>query len=318
MNPFFIAAMAAAAIACSAEKGRPELSERPAAPNLAPAELPQQPMVLGLGTHALEPHPRAVMRDLGVRHVRFTLYTHLWNADAAYRAKVKQQVADAATEGFRVLLTVHPWTEADGGPRAFASWIAAAARDLRGAEVWQIGNEVAFDGDGARHAAYQDVAYAAIKRVNPSAKVISMAIAGRPTDLLEGEWQAAFLAARPRMDALALHTYAYPLTGAVESTVASARTALARHDLDVPIWITEFGMSRDMIPVGLRRNWEAVQREQWQHATRAAEEAGVARVYGYQLQTDESGRSGPVETHGLVRSDWTLRPVALWLKSRNR
>lgn len=295
----------------------PEEAPTPAPPGLV-EQTDGTTVVVGLGTHSLEDSALDTLEDLGVKHVRHTLYAALWRDNPIYREHFPKRVRAASARGLEVLLVVHQVP--DGwGPTEFGAFLAERAEEMPEVAVWQIGNEIpfggeiAFDGDGADQARWQSAAYHAIKTENPDASVISIALTETP-NRLPNRYVETFLAANPPMDAVAVHAYGWPLADMVirPMAVALRKSLWAR---DVPIWVTEFGTSRALIPVSWEaydttEEWEAEQRHEWETAVTAFQESGYARVYGYQMQTGE-----PQETHGIVRPDGTYRPAAEWLRS---
>lgn len=280
---------------------------RPSKPQPQPRNPPPPPV--GLGTHSLEEPDLAQLRQLGVTRLRYTLYWHLWDGDEAYQVHTLERIRVACDMGFKLLVVVHG-TPHDLGPEdaciQYPALMGSLAAVFPKVEAWQLLNEQPlYPGqNGARWAAVHHQAYQAIKNHAPQAKVVSL---GFSMEQLQEPFGRAFLAALPGMDALGLHVYGFRTAARMRESLAIATTKAGK-----PVWVTEYGLSRDMLPVHLRDRWEDHQKAELSEATLAA--TAAQRVYIYQYMTDEVGTHGTVEHHGIVRPGYTHRPAALWLR----
>lgn len=264
---------------------------------------PGRPLV-GVGTHSLLDPDLAELQRLGVTRLRHTLYWHLWDSDPAYKDWTARRIEAACDRGFELLIVV------DGTPprgrtteaaaRAYLDLMRVLARRFPCVEAWQIQNEKPLHGDGGQAAAFHDAAYGIIKAANPRARVISVSM--DPTS----RWGQAWLRRRPRSDAIAIHVYGWPTAGFMRRQVSAA----LGHGY--PVWVTEYGTGRNIIPPELHHRWEEIQRDELRAATAAA--AGAQRAYIYQYQTDEAARYSAGEWHGIVRPNRRWRPAATWLR----
>ncbi len=242
--------------------------------------------IVGLNSHGLEVPHLAALTDLGVRHVRWTIYEHLWTGDRAYREWNTARLQDAIGRGFQVLVIVQGRNTAE------------LARLFPGVEAWQPMNEI--DGPGNRERGGEYGRHLLeIRERAPRARLVSAGIA--PESATEFWGGMRDVGAVP--DAYAVHIYGIPLADHVGRT----RAAVLGAATGVPVWSTEFGLD-------LQFTDEAGQRGQWQGFIGAS--AGVFdRVYGYALFTDEDGRHGRVEKHGILRADGSARATYHWLRS---
>lgn len=275
------------------------------------------PPVVGLNSHMLTPSAIARLRDLGIVHVRHTLYWPLWERPG-YADAFATSVARAHAAGLRLLLVVHNWA---GGRvfssgvsrrimRELAAFVAARAGELPQVEAWQLWNEqdvwvqapfgastgVPMVQRGRLYAEQLEIAYPLIKRANPGALVVSGGIAaGADSGFLAGMMESG-----PPVDAVAVHAYGgYP---ALREKVLAARAIVGAR---APIWATEAGENTDD---------DSRQLEAWRQIIDGnAAEGLAARVYPYVLEAGETERG-----HGLLRKDATVRPAYRWLRSRTR
>jgi hypothetical protein len=284
-----------------------------------PHRLVRRP-ITGINSHLLTPESVALLRRLGVVHIRHTLYWPLWNNPgfpAAYAANLER----AHRAGLRLTLVVHNW---DGGAvfgsgvsrrmmSEFASFVAARVRDFPQVEAWQLWNEqdvwvqapfgastrVPMIQRGRLYAEQLERAYPLIKRANPRALVVSGGTADHPSSgFLEGMMES-----RPPMDAVAVHGYG-------DYTVLRDRISAARSIVDghAPVWVTEAG---DDAP---QRNDDARHLRVWRSIIEGNERDGLAdRIYPYVLLGGETERG-----QGLVRGDGSPRPTYEWLRRRLR
>jgi hypothetical protein len=272
--------------------------------------------VHGLNSHLLDPAAVSQLRDLGVTHVRHTLYWPLWR-NPGFPEAFAENVARAHRAGLRLTLVVHNWA---GGAVVgagvsrrlmadFASFVVARARQFPHVEAWQLWNEqdlwvqAPFGAStnlpmvqrGRLYAEQLERAYPLIKRANPRALVVSGGTAEHPSSgFLQGMMES-----RPPVDAVAIHAYgAYP---AFRERVLAARTIVGDH---APIWVTEAGDDAS------QRQDDGRHLAIWRSVLEGNErEQLAARVFPYVLVAGDGERG-----HALLRADDSRRPTYEWLR----
>jgi len=208
--------------------------------------------------------------------------------------------------------------------REFASFMAERVAEFPQVQAWQLWNEmdVAFTpvfGAGRPEVSFRErgrlysemlrQAYPAIKQSNPNALVV---VGGIASDI-DGGFLEGLYEAGAQYDVLALHTYGFPLELAFRERGTVARRVMQRHHDTRPLWNTEFGLERTVIP-GYSRLTAAQTDSLHLAAWRASLEANAHnrlydRVYGYVLS------EGTDLGFGLIRLDGSERPAYVWLKS---
>jgi polysaccharide biosynthesis protein PslG len=151
-----------------------------------------------------------------------------------------------------------PDPEFDSGWSDFIAELVRRYPEAVGIEIWNEPNfSPVFGGaaDPVRYTELLRLAYTAVKSVHPSMPVISGGLFGSPGD---GEFvqnyfgwaDHAFIAAvlsnggGAYMDAIGIHPYAYPPTGALAAIETIGRIRAARDGAgagQLPIWVTETG-----------------------------------------------------------------------------
>ena len=286
------------------------------------------PSWVGVGAHRLDAESIERLQDLGVRHVRTTLYWGLWEQDAAYRRRAVADIERAERAGLELLVVVHQQPSGGYEDRTrvyldFADFVAARAADFPNVRYWQLWNEmdVAFtdvfgagrDGislreRGRNYARMLSVAYPAIKRANPSAIVVTGGIASGIEDgFLRGMYDG-----EARYDVLAIHSYGFPVAGSFRDRGREARRIMAEHGDSRPLWNTEFGMESAVVPPDWPRSADDIDGyhlESWRDPVVLNETERIYdRVYGHVLVQD-----GDL-SYDLVRTDGTPRPAYRWLR----
>lgn len=252
--------------------------------------------VVGIGTHSLAASELDILDSLRVKHIRHTLYAY-----EEFTHDRADAIRYAVERGFSLLIVVH------GVERmTLVDWIHWWDRvlDEVGTEVeaWQIGNEHPFFGNMATHCLWHTAAAREI-RMAPGdfdALVVSM-------DLSRADYREAFQRLNPPTDAWAVHCYEYPNAPQIKRLA---------NQLMRPLWLTEFSVTEASIPGDHAEGsggWENVQATEVRNGLEAAGPAGYSRSYYYNLRTNEGVNlkpDEPVEKHGIVRLDGTLRPAA--------
>jgi len=227
---------------------------------------------LGINNVPTDADSLALLKSLGISQVRYTLY---WNNFldtrwfTANEVPVAEGTADSRTiadwwamktraylaAGLDVLMVVHTppgkMTLADG-IKAMPPFLAARAKQFPGLS-WQILNEM--DAEDAwsngwlrardksytqrrRGELYGELlapVYDAIKKADPTAKVVTAGIAGEPTQFYAGLASRA----RGKYDAVAVHIYGSPLIVPFRDKSIAMREVLG----NTPLWCTETGFN---------------------------------------------------------------------------
>lgn len=282
--------------------------------------------LLGINTHLLTAAAIRQVRDLGLGHVRTTIYWPLWERDhEGYRSAMAAGLARTEAAGLEVLVVVHnAWGDVfhTGVDPAmwdrFADWVAGLALRFPSVEAWQLWNEQevwvqAPFGAGATprasgretgrsYARQLELAYPRIKQANPRALVVTGGTADHP----QGRWRGflrGMMESEPPCDAVALHSYG--LWSRARGMLTEAREAIGPR---LPLWLTEFGMDRP------DRFSEDRHLETWRSVIVGNErEPLAARLYPYCLQTDPRHPG-----HGLFAPGGAPRPAYEWLRRRVR
>jgi hypothetical protein len=283
---------------------------------------------VGIGVHQLDHQSVAKVVDVGVRHIRFTLYWSLWENET-YRGEWERGLARALKAGLDPLIVVHQAPSGDLQSRklvyrAFARFMGERAAQFPAVRAWQLWNEMDVDFTDVFGAGHSEIslrqrgrffaemlalAYPAIKRGNPQALVVTGGIASA----LDGGFLDGMYAGKARYDVLAIHTYGFPLVGTFDARGLTARRIMRAHHDKRPLWNTEFGLASAMIP----RDWnltraqiDTAHLEAWRTSIEGNErERLYDRIYGYVLA------EGKDLGFDLVRLDGSPRPAYRWLKS---
>jgi hypothetical protein len=286
-------------------------------PIAKPSPSPPQPFPaaarsVGLNAHGLRDQDIDIIRELGVKDVRHTLYWHIWETDADYRAWFPETLRKANEAGLRILLVVwgtDPAGQDEHSLSRFVDWFAQVIPLLPPVHAIQPWNEI--DGD---HWTAVFKASSLKERGNLYGRhlndlrsrvphtYVSAGIDGHSaTQFWEGMREVGAVP-----DAFAIHVYAPPFNVTLPGFWEVVGPAAG----GVPIWLTEFGIS-------VHLSSEEAQRTAWQEVEKHSQHR-FARIYGYALWTDEEGvRGNGIEQHGILRPDGTQRPAAVWLKEHH-
>jgi hypothetical protein len=287
----------------------------------------QHPEV-GIGLHLLDPVSIARVQDLGVRRIRYTLYWSLWQ-NVEYRREWERDIHRALQAGLDPLVVVHQapfggFQQRREVYREFAGFMAERAREFPGIRAWQLWNEmdvtftdvfgagrpeVSLRQRGHLYAEMLRLAYPAIKRANPKAVVVVGGIASAvESGFLQGLYDEHAM-----YDVLAIHTYGFPLVLPFQERGLATRRLMRSHRDTRPLWNTEFGLERAVIPDHQQltpAQTDSVQLAAWSSVVQAnARNRYYDRIYGYVLA------EGTDLGFGLVRLDGSARPVYRWLKT---
>ncbi len=222
---------------------------------------------LGVGVHGLPEHHARLIRDVGLRLIRKTMYWYQIETtedpgryDPAALAEWDATVALCERYGLALLVVVHGnapgcgFANREESYRRFARFVADMARRYRSIRYWELWNEmdVGFtDLFGARddvpmlergrlYAEMLKLAYPAIREANPDAWVLTGGIAQPWGDFVRGIYEGG---GREFFDIMNIHTYGVPVSWAFLGRGLACREIIKRHgDADKPLWNTEFGL----------------------------------------------------------------------------
>jgi hypothetical protein len=297
-------------------------------PAADPAGYSSTHAAVGIAVHRIDAQSVREVRELGIRHIRYTLYWSLWQS-SDYRRKWEEDLRRGLSAGFEPLVVVHspPFGNFQQRERvylAFSRFMAARAAQFPQVHAWQLWNEmdVAFtDVFGAGHddvslrergRLYGEMlrlAYPAIKHGNPHALVV---VGGIASDVEAGFLDGLY-DSRAEYDVLAIHTYGFPLLLQFQRRGEETRRIMARHHDRRPVWNTEFGQERAVIPDHQQLTDAQTESEQlraWRSVVEANDRQHLYdRMYGYVLA------EGQDLGFGLVRQDGSVRPAYLWLRN---
>jgi hypothetical protein len=192
--------------------------------------------------------------------------------------------------------------------------------------VWNepdmVSDQIAYTWDGSITDMYQlvKVAYQAIKKANPNAKVVLPGLTywwdqqlGRPLYLARFMEAASHDPSAAQngdyFDAVDVHQYINPLN--IYAAIRVYQRALAQYGMSKPIWVGEANVVPDDDPMNpLPPTFHATMDQQASYIIQAfalARAAGAERMSIYKL-VDEA-KEGGNELYGLVRNDGSPRPA---------
>jgi len=276
---------------------------------------------LGLGMHQMPDNQIELVRKLGVRFVRHTLY---WNQvettaeagkyDAGQLAQWDDLVQRCEKQGVILVVVVHgnppgvSFANRQQGYRRFAAFMADMAKRYPQVRYWELWNEmdVAFtDLFGAQNGVplrergrmYADMlklAYPALKAANSDAYVLVGGMTDTdefPRGLYEG-------GGRDYFDVMSIHTYGVPVMWSFSARGQRVRRIMDESgDGGKPLWNTEFGIDAGNFvgAWGYPHAWtppqkdheffDAEQGRQWQSCLEKNQELGrYAKALPYQFQ----------------------------------
>ncbi|MBI3923437.1 MAG: cellulase family glycosylhydrolase, partial [Armatimonadetes bacterium] len=276
---------------------------------------------LGMGMHQMPDDQIALVRRLGVRFVRHTMY---WGAventatEGTYDEKQLRQwddlVARCERQGIILVVVVHSnppgvsWANRDEGYRRFARFMTDMAKRYPQVRYWELWNEmdvgftdlfgagrdeVSLLQRGRLYAEMLKMAYPAIKKANPDSWVLT----GGMTDWSEFPRGLYEGGGRDYFDLMNLHTYGVPISWAFSARGQKLRAVMQEFgDGEKPLWNTEFGIDAGNFvgAWGYPHSWsppqkddeffDTEQRKQWEACLRKNEELGLyAKVLPYQF-----------------------------------
>jgi hypothetical protein len=250
---------------------------------------------------------------------------------------VDKTVNSAAARQLSVVGVVNSspmWAVAPGGqylsgrpasPATYGDFVAKVASRYQGKiaalEIWNEPNGIQFYTPAPDPAGYVDLlkaSYAKIKAVDPSIVVLggSMgsildygASAISPPNFLTQMYAAG---AKGYFDALAFHPYHYSLKfsdgmqlegSPLLQLMAMRNTMVANGDGDRKIWSTEYGEPSSQGGDAVQNAFVTDMVIKWQ------ELPYTGPMFVYTTRDGQSGGFNPVDTFGVLRADWSPKPV---------
>ncbi len=296
------------------------------APDVAPAVAQAETPVLGMNVHELKPSAYQLLREMGISHVRNTIYLPLWNENSSYRAGKAAQAKQALELGIETMFVVHnAWgdvfstegtAERERVKREALRSMMEIAREIPEAEALQLWNEVdvwvqapfgSANGDeafdvGRDYGEWFIGAYESLKAINPDLLVVTSGTADHASGRWEGFLEGMVSTPGFRADAVSIHAYgSWPR---VRDMALRAREII--DPSGIPLWITEGGTSAtgyDWSPQQHANAWRSV-------IEGNNREKIAARFYPYCLETDPR-----YPAHGLFNPDGTERPILDYLRT---
>jgi hypothetical protein len=215
---------------------------------------------LGMGSHSIDEHSLQMIKGLGIRLVRYTMY---WDSIEAGREKLSawdEDIARCERMGMHLVIVVHrgppelTFANREDGYRRFAKFVGKMAARYQYVRYWELWNEMdvdftdlfgAFQKDvpmrqrGKHYAEMLKLAYTAIKRANPNAFVLTGGMSDCrefPIGIYEGGGKDYF-------DIMNIRTYGVPIVWAFIGRGLTIREVMEEYgDADKPLWNTEFGI----------------------------------------------------------------------------
>ena len=228
------------------------------------------------------------------------------------------------TSGFAYFAT---WASADGGTRKFpikdmqywhdyvAGLVTRYQKDIKYWEVWnEFNGSFAVNGTPKIYAELVRDAYDTAKKIDPTAK-ICMSVANFDVGFLDAVIKAG---AADHFDYICVHPYenlaAVADNGEVGflSMAGSLRQMLAanKQRADIPLWITEIGLSAPIKPDPIA---DRLQAEALAKAYLLSIVSGFQRIFWFEARGPSYGKG--MDDLGIIRADWTPRPSYEALKT---
>jgi len=242
---------------------------------------------LGIGMHEMGLPARNMVRALGIRIVRHTLY---WNQmettekqglyDSKYLAEWDKLVDDCRKEGICLEVVVHgdppgvTYANRREGYERFSKFMADMAARYPNVLYWELFNEMdagftclfgAKDGApmldrGRQYAEMLKIVYPAVKTANPAAFVLCGGMVDTtefPRGIYDGGGKRFF-------DIMNIHTYGVPVSTAFVDRGKNIRKVMAEFgDENKPVWNTEFGLDAGNVvgAWGYPHTWKPAQED---------------------------------------------------------
>lgn len=297
---------------------------------------------LGIGMHGMPDEQIRLVRDLGIRLVRHTMYWYQienteepgeYNKEAL--AGWDDLIRRCDEQGIILEVVVHgnapgvSYQNREAAYRRFARFMADMARRYPSIRYWELWNEmdVAFtDLFGAQagtpmlergklYAEMLKVVTPAIREANPQAFVLTGGMSDTdqfPSGIYEGGGREYF-------DIMNIHTYGVPVWWSFVARGLRVRDIVVQHgDADKPLWNTEFGIDAGNL-VGAwgyphargdddAEAFDRMQRGQWQACLDRARELGLyQKILPYQFHAgNERNDDGKIEENSQLPEGMTI------------
>jgi hypothetical protein len=297
---------------------------------------------LGIGVHQMTPEHIDLVKALGIRLVRHTLYWSQIETTATpgqYAPEALEHWDDLVRRcdaaGILLVVVVHgnapgcSFATRQESYRRFAAFMGAMAARYRSIRYWELWNEMdsaftdlfgAQDGlplreRGRLYAEMLKLAYPAIRQANPQALVLTGGMTDWdefPEGIYEGGGREVF-------DIMNIHTYGVPIVWAFVDRGMKVRALMQRHgDAHKPLWNTEFGVDAGNLigawgyPHGRGEDdaqaLDRMMTEQWAACLDAADKYGLyQKILPYQLQAgNERNDGGQIATETRLPEGHTI------------
>lgn len=300
---------------------------------------------LGIGMHGIDDESVSLVRKLGVRFVRHTMYWYLientttpGKYDEAQLHAWDELVRVCQAQGVILVVVVHgnapgvTWANRDEGYQRFARFMHDMAERYPQIRYWELWNEM--DGAftdlfgagradvpvrerGKLYARMLQLVYPQIRAGNPDAWVLT----GGMTDWNEFPRGIYEGGSRESFDIMAIHTYGVPLEWSFSARGAQLRRIMKEcGDADKPVWNTEFGIDAGNVvgawgypharqpPEDDAVSFDQEQRRQWQACLATNRELGLyARLLPYQFAAgNERDDDGQIRQRSQLPTDMTI------------
>lgn len=242
---------------------------------------------LGMGMHEMDKAARDMVRALGVRIVRHTLY---WSSmettdkpglyDSKYLAEWDKLVDDCRKEGILLEVVVHgdppgvSYANREAAYQRYAHFMTDMVTRYPSVLYWELFNEmdasftslfgakddVPMRERGKQYAEMLKVVYPAIKAANPAAQVLCGGMTDTdefPRGIYEGGGKRYF-------DIMNIHTYGVPVVTSFVERGQRVRKIMAEFgDEHKPFWNTEFGIDAGNVvgAWGYPHDWKPAQED---------------------------------------------------------
>ncbi len=297
---------------------------------------------LGIGMHGMPDEHIALVRALGIRLVRHTMY---WNQiedteqPGVYSPQALADWDDLArrcgAQGVVLEVVVHAnapgvsYADREAGYRRFARFMGDMARRYPSIRCWELWNEMdsgftdLFGAEagiplierGKLYAQMLKIVSPAIREANPQAVILTGGMTDTnefPRGIYEGGGRALF-------DVMNVHTYGVPVWWSFVGRGLRVRSIMDEFgDADKPLWNTEFGIDAGSLIAAWgyphdrgEDDAEALDRmqlEQWRKCIEMAQEIGLYnKILPYQFAAgNERNDDGQIATKAQLPAGLTI------------
>lgn len=290
---------------------------------------------VGVGVHDLSDAHIQLVKKLGIRLVRYTVYwdqiertANAGQYDEERLREYDQTLARARDAGLELLLVVHgnppgvDWDHREAAYARFTSFMSMLVRRYPSIQYWELWNEMDASFTpifGARREGYPlfergrcygqmlNLAYPAIKQANPQSIVLMGGLASHvPEEFIRGVYEEG---AGRAFDVMSIHTYGVPVNTGMLVKAYRVKAAMARYgDGEKPLWNTEFGIDAGNMWQAWKwtdgQQFDKGHLEQWQTCIQEAKQYGLyTKVLGYQFHAKNEAENGEMEK---VKETFTL------------